>query len=106
MLKFAAMNERITDIITWSRRYIRLSFVVVVAVLAYLLFFSDNSVLDNYRYQQEIDLLRAEISDNTDTLFYYQDLNRRLQTDPETMERIVREQYHMQRPGEDVYVIK
>ena len=35
---------------------------------------------------------------------YYRSLNQRLDTDPQTLERIVREQYHMQRPNEDVYV--
>ena len=29
-----------------------------------------------------------------------------LNTDPSTLERIVREQYHMQRAGEDVYIIE
>lgn len=100
------MNERLTDIWTWSRRYIRFSFVAMVGVLAYVLFFNDNSVMENYTYQKEIDRLRAEISANRDTLRYYEDLNRRLQTDPETMERIVREQYHMQRPNEDIYIVE
>lgn len=100
------MNERLTDVWTWSRRYIRFSFVVMVGVLAYVLFFNDNSVMENYTYQKEIDRLRAEISANRDTLRYYEDLNRRLQTDPETMERIVREQYHMQRPNEDIYIVE
>ena len=37
---------------------------------------------------------------------YYRRLNASLDTDPETLERIVREHYHMQRVNEDVYVIK
>jgi hypothetical protein len=35
---------------------------------------------------------------------YYRDLNSRLSSDPTTLERIVREQYHMQRADEDVYI--
>ena len=76
----------------------------MVGVLAYVMFFSDNSVVDNYRYQREIDRLKDEIADNIDTLKYYQKLNELLRTDPETMERIVREQYHMQRPNEDIFL--
>ena len=100
------MNERFSDIWTWCRRYIRINFLVVMAVIIYVLFFNDNSVMENFSYQQEIDRLRAEIASHRDTLRYYEELNRRLQTDPETMERIVREQYHMQRPNEDLYIVE
>ncbi len=77
----------------------------MVVILGYILFFNDNSVMDSYRYEQEIEALRSEIKANRDTLELYQQLNRSLDTDPETMERIVRERYHMQRPNEDIYVI-
>lgn len=76
----------------------------MVAVLAYVMLFSDNSIMDNYRYQREIDRLKTEIAQNRDTLNYYQTELERLSTDPQTMERIVREQYHMQRVNEDVFV--
>ena len=73
-------------------------------VLAYVMFFNDNSVMDNYRYQKEIDELKKEIASNYDTLQYYQQQIELLRTDPETMERIVREEYHMQRPNEDIFI--
>lgn len=100
------MNERISSIVRWSRRYIRISFVLMVGVLAYVMLFSDNSVIDNYQYQMEIDKLRSEIRECTDSIIYYENLNRRLRTDPATMERIVREQYHMQRKNEDIYIVE
>ena len=59
-----------------------------------------------YEYDSEIERLRKEIKQNEDTMNYYRDLNNRLSTDRTTLERIVREQYHMQRPDEDVYLIK
>jgi len=77
---------------------------MTVAVLSFVLFFNDNSVMRTYEHEKEIERLQAEIRDNNDTLMYYQQLNDRLDTDKETMEKIVREQYHMQRPGEDVYI--
>ena len=43
--------------------------------------------------------------DNEDTLLYYRRMNHALDTDPETMERIVREYYHMQRENEDVDLV-
>lgn len=100
------MESKLHDIVGWSRRYIRLSFIAMVAVVAYVLFFSENSVVDYYHYQTEIDRLRAEIMEGNDSIEYYENLNRRLRTDPETMERIVREQYHMQRANEDIYVVE
>lgn len=37
---------------------------------------------------------------------YYRRLNASLTASSEELERIVREQYHMQRPNEDVYVFE
>ena len=100
------MDSKFVGILRWSRRYIRIGFVLMVGVLAYIMLFSDNSVIDNYRYQMEIDKLRTEIKECTDSIVYYENLNRRLRTDPATMERIVREQYHMQRTNEDIYIVE
>lgn len=100
------MNERLSNIYTWSRKYITLNFLAMCAIIVYLCFFNDNSVTDMYRYQKEIDTKRAEIISNLDTIRYYETMLNRLRTDPETMERIVREQYHMQRPNEDIYVVE
>jgi len=88
----------------WLRRYVSLTLIVVVAFVFFVLFFNDNSILQSFEYNRQIQALKDEIRANEDTLRYYRDLNERLNTDPETMERIVREQYHMQRPSEDVYV--
>lgn len=90
----------------WCRRYIRPGFVATAALVVFVLFFNDNSILNTYEHEVEIEQLRTEIKQNRDTLLYYQALNRSLDTDPETMERIVREQYHMNKPGEDVFVFE
>lgn len=90
----------------WCRRYISPTLLGIVAVIVAVLFLNDNSVMRTYEYQQEIDRLRAQIRDSEDSMKYYHELNRRLETDRETMEKIVRENYHMQRPGEDVYLFE
>ena len=92
--------------IAWMRRYLRPGFMITTAIIAFVLFFNDNSLLTTYEHEQEINRLRTEIKENRDTLRYYEALNRALDTDIETMERIVRERYHMQRPTEDVYVFE
>lgn len=89
----------------WCRRYLSLNMLVVAAVLVYLLFFTDNSAALAYEQNREIERLQAEIKANRDTLLYYQRLNHDLSVDPEAMERVVRENYHMQRDNEDVFVV-
>ncbi|MCH5319452.1 MAG: septum formation initiator family protein [Paramuribaculum sp.] len=98
------MDWKWNSIVGWCRRYIRVSFLLMVGILGYVMLFSDNSVMDNYRYQKEIDRLSDEIALNNDTLQYYQKLLDQLTTEPEAMERIVREQYHMQRVNEDIFI--
>lgn len=88
----------------WFKRYFSVSAVVALAFMAFVLFFNDNSVSKSYEYASEIRRLEERISQYEDTLRLYQQLNRRLDSDPQELERIVREQYHMQRPSEDVYI--
>lgn len=88
----------------WCRRYLSLTLLATLVVGAIVLFFNENSILRTVEQEKRIDELQAAISDATDTLEYYRGLNHSLDTDKETMERIVREQYHMQHPDEDVYI--
>lgn len=88
----------------WARRYLKWPFITAVAVMVFLTCFNDNNVARYYEYDVEIERLHAEIAMHEDTLAHYRSLNERLGSDPATMERIVREKYHMQRPNEDVYV--
>lgn len=90
----------------WCRRYISVTLLASLAVAAYVGFFNDNSVMRTWEHEREIDRLEAAIRQASDTLAYYRALNSSLDTDRERMERIVREQYHMQHPGEDVYVFE
>lgn len=88
----------------WCRRYMSVTLFIVVAFIVMVLFFNENSMLKSIEYNNEIIRLKREIRMNRDTLDYYRRLNQSLDTDPETMERIVREYYHMQRENEDVYI--
>ena len=40
--------------IAWLRRYIRPGFVVTAAVIVFVLFFNDNSLLTTYEHDKEI----------------------------------------------------
>ena len=98
--------EKISNLLGWGRRYISFTLLIVVAYLAFLLFFNENSMMRSIDLDRTIDSLRTEIRVNQDSLEYYKALNNRLSTSPEEMERVAREQYNMNRPDEDVYVFK
>ncbi|WP_289854696.1 septum formation initiator family protein, partial [uncultured Duncaniella sp.] len=85
----------------WCRRYLSFTLLAALVVLAVVLFFNENSLVHTIDQEQRISELKAQIEDATDTLEYYRDLNNSLRHDRETMERIVREQHHMQHPDED-----
>lgn len=91
---------------TWCKYYIRLPFVLGIGVILFITFFNENNIVRYYEYDNEIERLHREIRDNEDSIAYYHDLNNRLSTDKATLERIVREQYHMQRINEDVYIFE
>ncbi len=91
---------------SWVRRYLAVPTLVVIGLLVYLSFFGENSISRRVAYQHVIDSLSQCLAREQDSLEYYRDLNQRLSTDPELMEQVVREQYNMNRPNEDVYVIE
>ncbi|MDE5786004.1 MAG: septum formation initiator family protein [Duncaniella sp.] len=92
--------------LAWCRRYLSFTLLGAIVVAVFVMFFNENSVLNTYEAEKEIDRLNTEIRHELDTLNYYRRLNASLDTDRETMERIVREQHHMQHPNEDVYIFE
>ncbi len=80
--------------------------VAVLAILVYIVFFGESSVTQRIEYQRQIDSLSAEVAVVQDSVDYYRELNRRLASEPEAMERVVREQYNMKREHEDVFVLE
>ena len=90
--------------ISWLRRYA--VGICVLAGVVYVIFFTKESMAQNEEYNHTIDSLQTSIQFYTDTLRYYDSLNRRLSVDPQTMERVVREEYHMRRPGEEIYIFE
>lgn len=88
----------------WCKRYISLMSILVVGLVAYSLFWQDNSIFKYQEYNKEIKELKEEIKMAKDTLEYYREMNQKLRTDPETMEREARENFYMIGPDEDIYV--
>lgn len=100
------MNQRLSSTWQWLRRFLSPWTLLCLAVVAFILFSGDNSVMQSIEHQCTIDSLRAELEANRDTMLYYRELNRRLASDPALMEQVVREQYGMKKATEDVYVFK
>ena len=98
------MKTDIQNSTRWFRRYFSLLTLGVIAVILYMIFFSDTSVLKKIEYQRIIDSLRTEVEINRDSMLYYKNLNSRITTDPEVMEQVVRVQHNMKRPNEDVFI--
>lgn len=92
--------------VRWCRRYVSVFSILVVCGLVYILFVQENSLKRYGELTNTVDSLRLEIKNATDTMNYYHQLNERLSTDPELMERVVRENYNMVREGEDVYIFQ
>lgn len=106
LLKLCEMTNFLSGAWRWTKRYITIPLLIAVAYIVFVLFFNENSYFKSMEYQAEIDRLEAEIKENNDTMRYYHQLNSSLSSSREELERIVREEYHMQRPNEDVYVVE
>lgn len=98
------MKQTLITIYRWCRRYISLTLIIVVSFIVFMLFFNEYSILHGLELNDEINELKVKMKDNTDSLNLYTTKLKLLHTDPETMEKIVRENYHMQHQDEDVYV--
>jgi len=98
------MNSRLSSFGAWLRRYLKPATLICLAAVAYIVFSGEYTVFNDIDYDRRIDSLRAELAATRDTMLYYRDLNRRLSYDRELIEKVVREQYGMTRPGEDVFI--
>lgn len=87
----------------WLKRYVSLPLLVVLGFVAYVLFFNEYSVMTSMDNAAVIREKERQIAQYEDTLRYYQHKLDLLDSDRAELERIVRENYFMQRPSEDVY---
>lgn len=77
------------------------------SLVVLLLFFNDETSLSlNMEYEREINRLSLEIQECRDSAAFYRAQREAIIHDSEDLERMARERFHMQRPTEDVYIIK
>lgn len=100
------MSRKLKKASLWVRRRSHLPFLLVGGAVILLLFFNEEtSVRLNMKYQKEISELKHQIKLNNDSADYYRRQRMELENDGNNLERVAREQYHMQRPSEDVYLL-
>lgn len=100
------MGQRLKRIAFWISRRSHLPVIVIGGLIVMVLFFNDETSMElNMRYQQEINSLNREIALNRDSAEYYRRKREDIMKGADQLERIAREQYHMQRPTEDVFLL-
>ena len=57
-------------------------------------------------YEKEINRLKLEIQECKDSAAFYRAQREAIIHDSEDLEHLARERFHMQRPTEDVFIIK
>jgi cell division protein FtsB len=79
--------------------------VVATLFVVFMLFFDENSVLQNFRYRLKIMELNKEIDSYRKIIDESKRKLGELNSDPESLEKFAREQLLMKKDNEDVYLI-
>ena len=88
----------------WIPRWLNIPLIIFVGFVVVLLFFGENNYLRISKYRSEINDLKSQIKNNRDSAAIYDAKVNELNTDNESLERLVREKYGMKRVNEDVYI--
>lgn len=100
------MGKKIDRISLWLRRRSHLPVVIVGALVVLLLFVNEDASLSrNIEYQKKISELKVRIRESEDSAAYYRERREAILNGVDALEYVAREQYHMQRPTEDVFII-
>lgn len=101
------MGKKLKKFNFWFRRKSHLPLVVIGSLVVLLLFFNDETSLAlNMKYEKEINRLTLEIKECRDSAAYYRSQREAILNDSEDLEHLARERFHMQRPTEDIYILK
>ena len=101
------MSRKIKQLNFWVRRRSHIAVIAIGTLVIALLFLNeDASWENNMRYQAQIKSLQEQIKECNDSADYYRLQRERLLTGTEKLEQIAREEYRMQKPTEDVFIIR
>ena len=101
------MGKRIKKANFWIRRKSFLPLLALGSLVVLLLFFNEDTSLSlNMQYDKEIEDLKEQIASCKDSADYFRAQREAILHEISDLERIAREKFHMQRPTEDVYILK
>ncbi len=101
------MSKTIKKANFWIRRRSHLPLIAICTLVVLVLFFNeDTSIALNMEYDKEINELTQEIEQCRDSAAYYRSQREALIHGEDNLEHLAREKFHMQRPSEDVYILK
>lgn len=101
------MGKKTKKLSFWMRRKSHIPVLVIGTLVVILLSLNEEtSVKLNMEYQNCINELRQEIKLNEDSAAYYRARREAIEHGTVDLEHVAREQFHMQKPSEDVFLIK
>lgn len=99
--------KKISKFNFWMRRRSHFAVIAIGGLVIAMLFLNEDASWEhNMQYQEQIKALNEEIKLCNDSAQYFKEQREKLLTGTEELEQIAREEYHMQKPTEDIYIIK
>lgn len=90
----------------WFKRCLNVPlFLIGLFFVGILLLNDDASFSQSMQFEQEIVRLKQAIKENNDSAEYYRSRRIAIERGDDALEYLAREQYHMKRPSEDVFLL-
>lgn len=101
-----SMSKKVKKASFWVRRRSHLPILIIGTLVVLVLYFNEEtSMALNMQYDKEITELKKAIALEKDSMEYYRSRHKAVLEGRSDLEHLAREQYQMQRPTEDVYII-
>ena len=88
----------------WIPRWVTFTLLIFIGFVLVLIFVGDNSFVQSSKYRAQINELKSQIKNYEDSASAYEAKINELNTDNESLERLVREKYGMKRINEEVFI--
>ena len=88
----------------WIPRWLNIPLIIFVIFVAALLFYGDNNFIRSTKNRSQINDLKSQIKNYEDSAAMYDAKINELNTDNESLEKLVREKYGMKRINEEVFI--
>lgn len=88
----------------WIPRWVNIPLVIFIIFIVTLVCFGENNFIRTSKYKSQINELKSQIKTYEDSASMYEAKTNELNTDNESLERLVREKYGMKRTNEEVYI--